>query len=132
MADESTSNTATTETPAKSKKPGPLKTLAGWGNEIFPGFKSKGSGSRPHDLRPKSIRTHEHNAGICTACDGTGVTICSFCEGVEFFNPDGSLHVCPACDGKKEVECTVCFGTGKEIELEDNWWEKGIAALFEK
>lgn len=96
----------------------PLESGATWQYDVFPGFKSKGSGSRPgFDLRPKSLKVGEENVDVCSSCKGTGIMTCTFCEGVNFNNVDGTLRNCPACKNKKDVTCCACFGTAKQIEL---------------
>lgn len=101
--------------PKKPKKS--IKSTASWANVFLPEFGKKGPGSRPEmDLRPMSFRTDE-DKGICTACDGTGVMTCTFCNGLEVVSADGQVIDCPACGGEHTVTCSVCFGTGKQVEL---------------
>lgn len=111
---------AAAEQPKTFGKPaGTLKSSVSWSQDFFPGFGSKGPGSRPTwDLRPKKMREPDTNGSIvCSNCNGTGLMTCSFCEGVTFKGPDGKDLPCPACGLEKYVTCTVCFGTGKQIEL---------------
>lgn len=101
-----------------SKPKKTIRSNASWANEFFPGFERKGPGSRPDwDLRPKSLRSKDEGAGVCDSCKGTGVMICTFCQGSDFYKPDGSVQKCPACGGKSDVTCSACFGTAKQIEL---------------
>lgn len=126
-------NSQNSQPPKKSKPAKKIKSSATWANVFLPEFGSKGPGSRPQaDLRPKSLRPKEEGQGICDNCKGTGLAVCSFCNGLDIYAADGSVTTCPACNGEKYVTCHVCFGTGKQIELVDNWWEEGVAAQFEK
>lgn len=169
---QASENNQTAEKPRTFGKPaGPMKSSASWSKDFFPGFGSKGPGSRPTwDLRPKRMREPDSKGTVvCSSCNGTGLMTCSFCEGVTFKAMDGTVVPCPACGNKKTVTCSACFGTGKQIELvsfllpsrkvlspsllqmfqpgpysistlttiaivnllqTDNWWERGIAALF--
>lgn len=108
-----------------------VKSSASWAYTFVDTFGAKGPGSRPlWDLRPASHR----NKGVvetlpCDFCEGTGVQVCSFCEGNPWYE-DGKEVSCPACGGEHHVTCSTCFGTGKQIELTEGWWEKGVAALF--
>lgn len=100
----------------------PKKTIqsrATWNNTFLPIFGSKGPGSRPDwDLRPISLRKEDDNkAGICDNCKGSGVMVCSFCQGGKFHVMDDTMVKCPACSGQTEVVCSVCYGSKKQIEL---------------
>lgn len=101
-----------------SKPKKTIRSSASWANEFFPGFGRKGPGSRPDwDLRPKSLRSKDEGAGVCDSCKGTGLMTCTFCQGSDFYRPDGAVLKCPACGGKSNVTCSACFGTSKQIEL---------------
>lgn len=117
-------------TPAKWIPKTKVKSTASWANVYIEDFGRKGTGSRLDvDLRPASERGAE--GGICPDCNGTGITTCMLCDGLPFIM-DGNVIPCPACDDKHQVECSSCGGTGKQVELTDGWWEKGIAQLYEE
>lgn len=110
-----------------------IRSTATWANVFLPEFGRKGPGSNPDwDLRPKSLRKPEEGAGVCDSCKGTGTMTCSFCNGNDFYDQEGHACKCPACESKKNITCSACFGSKKQIELEGNWWEKGVAALFKE
>lgn len=105
--------------PLKPKKPErTIRSNASWGFEFYPGFKTKGPGSRPlWDLRPKSFQSDVEDSNVCDSCKGTGTMPCTICNGNAFFSEDGSTVLCPGCKNKFQVTCSVCFGTKKQIEL---------------
>ena len=44
----------------------------------------------------------------CYICRGTGVDICSVCNGNQIFNG----KTCTECDGRGAVKCYACGGKG--------------------
>lgn len=131
------SNEASGTTASKNVNLGPapwvpikkVKSNASWRYQYVDEFKKKGTGSAlPYDLRPVSLR----GSHICPMCDGTGEMICSWCNGLEYYYVGGKAVTCPSCGGKHTIECSSCGGTGIAVELEEGWWEKGIAGLREE
>ena len=107
------------EKPKRESKPiKTVKSSASWTETSYPPIGVKGPGSRPHwDLRPLSLKVGEEGVGVCDNCKGSGTMVCTFCNGAEFYNEDGSPTICPACTGESTMTCSVCFGSKKQIEL---------------
>eukprot|EP00871_Galdieria_phlegrea_P003365 jgi/Galph1/4029/GphlegSOOS_G2702.1 len=117
----------------KSKKPA-SSSKAGYHHTKEEMFPERGSGSRPPlDLRPSSLKNNEETSHLCSACNGTGEMFCCLCEGTDFYAKDGSGKViCPGCNDKKKLRCTFCYGTGKSIQLVENWWETTLYKQVDK
>lgn len=127
--DESSGNSNSSGKPDTSQRRG-LKSNASWADVYVAPFDRKGPGSRPEwDLRPRSLRDVSEEEKVCPCCSGTGYHTCTICNGNQFMI-DGKFVTCEACHGKTKVPCSTCFGTLKQIELTESWWEKGFAALF--
>jgi len=124
------SRAATGVSPAKWV---PLKKVKSAGKELWKdqyvdAFGSRGGGSIPEfDLRPKSLRGEEGDS--CPACHGTNIMTCSLCYGHKHYE-NGKVVECPACHGEVEIPCSLCGGSGNQVELTGNWWEKGIRNLL--
>lgn len=109
--------------------------------DLMAEFSSKNQKSdRLQNLRPYALRT---DAVICDACNGEGMTTCSYCKGEGFVDfgednkrfhddfPDGdmvlpkrvmeNIYHCPMCGGLQKERCIKCLGVG---ELEDTETKK--------
>lgn len=112
---------------------GPPKSNASWSKTGLDGFEHKGTGSHiGWDLRPSSLRTPEEGSGTCDLCRGTGETLCSFCFGEDYIGPNGRNVQCNACKGKHILKCSVCYGSGKQIDIEGNWFTRNFSKLLRR